>query len=254
MKNASMSPSDRPPRLALALSIALLLVSIGAVALQHLGLCGACPIGRGPWTFVAPLGVLGYGVLTAVGCFGPRSLFPGGAAVAAGVHTVLVVAMLTGGQVCPLCVVAATLAVGLFLVMLGRSTSRAKMVACVYLPAVILASVPAAWALAHERTAESAREDFVRTLRGPGVQDRLTIQVFEQDHCGYCRDFREFYLPRLEREFSNRVQVRFLPATATTWVRRTPTIVIEGGSLYEGLPENYLALRLAVEHALALRK
>jgi len=250
----STSGPDRPPRLALALSAALLVLSIAAAATQYLALCGGCAIHQGPWTLVAPLGVLGYGALTAIGFRGPHRLFTVGAAVAAGIHTVLVLAMLARGRLCLLCGVAAVLAAALFIVTLARSTARVKMVAFAYLPAVLLASSPAAWALARERAAEHGREAFIRAVRAPGIEDCLSIQVFEQDHCGYCRDFREFYLPRLKREFGSRVRVDFHAATETGWVRRTPTIVIEAGPVYEGLPKNYLELRLAVEQALAARK
>ena len=248
------SVPDRPHRLAIALSAALLVVSIGAALLQHLDACGACATHQGPWALVAPLGGVGYAVLTAVGCLGWFRLFRLGAATAAAVHTALVAAMLARGQFCLVCGVAAGIASGLFLVTLVRSTSRVKFVAGVYLPLLILASGPTAWALARERAAEHGRQDFIRAIQGPTRQDRLTIQVFEQDHCGYCRDFREFHLPKLEREFHDQIHVRFHAATATGWVRRTPTIVVEGGPVYEGLPENYQELRSAVEQALAARK
>lgn len=245
---------DRPTRLALALSAALLVLSIAAAALQHFALCGGCAIHHGPWTLVAPLGLLGYGALTAIGFWGFRRMFRVGTAVAAGVHTVLGFAMLARGRLCLLCGVAAVLAALLFVVTLARSTARVKMVAFAYLPAVILSSGPATWALARERAAEDGREAFIRAVRVPGVEHGLSIQVFEQDHCGYCRDFREFYLPRLKGEFGSRIRVDFHAATATGWVRRTPTIVIEAGPVYEGLPRNYPELRFAVEQALGARK
>jgi hypothetical protein len=254
MGSPSASACDRIDRPALAISAALLVLSVGAVALQHLALCGGCAINQGSWTLVAPLGVLGYGALTAIGCRGPGRLFTVGAAVAAGIHTVLVLAMLARGRLCLPCGVAAVLATALFVVTLARSGARGKTVAFAYLPAVILASGPATWALARERAAERGREAFIRAVRAPGVEDCLSIQVFEQDNCGYCRDFREFFLPRLEREFGNQIRVNFHAATETGWVRRTPTIVIEAGPVYEGLPKNYLELRLAVEEALAARK
>lgn len=256
------SGPDRPLRaapsrvegLAIALSAALLVVSIVAAVLQHLDACGACATHQGPWALVALMGGISYAVLTAVGCLGWSRLFRLGAAAAAAVHTALVAAMVARGQFCLLCGVAAGLAAGLFLVTLVRSTSRMKFLAGVYLPALILASGPTAWALARERAAEHGRQSFIRDLQGAIRQDRLTIQVFEQDHCGYCRDFREFHLPKLEREFHDRIHVQFHVATATGWVRRTPTIVVEGGPVYEGLPENYQELRSAVEQALAARK
>ncbi len=251
----STTGPQQPPRLALALALALFAASIGAGVVQHLAAsCGGCMVQEGPWTLVAPMGVLGYGALATLGWSGRPRFFTVGAAVAAGVHTVLVAAMLMRGRICPLCVAAAILAGALFVVVLVRSRSRLKMIACGYLPAVILAAGPISWALAQERAADREQEAFARALQGPRPQDRITIQVFEQDHCGYCRDFREFTLPRLEQEFRGRIQVRFLPAIATAWVRRTPTIAIEGGAVYEGFPEDYADFRAAVERALAARK
>jgi len=252
---STTGPQD-PPRPALVLTVALLAISVSAGVVQHLAAsCGGCMVQKGPWTLVAPLGVLGYGALAALGWWGCRRLFALGAAVAAGVHTALVAAMMARGRICPLCVAAAVLAVALFVVVvLARSGGRLKMVACAYLPSVILSSGPISWALAQERAADRERESFARALQGPGPQDRITIQVFEQDHCGYCRDFREFTLPRLEEEFRDRIQVRFLPALAAAWVRRTPTIAIEGGPVYEGLPQDYADFRAAVERAIAARK
>lgn len=252
------SLAARPPRLALAMAAALFLVSIGAMAIQHFGNCGTCTVRQGPWKLVAPVGTFGYGVLTAMGLWGPYRLFPIGSALAAAVHTVLVAAMAVGSWFCPICIAAATLALGLFLVMLVRSASRLKIVACVYVPAVLLASGPTAWALSRDEAVKGEREAFARAIRdsrsGANLDAVLTIQVFEQDHCSYCRDFREMYLPRLDRDFAGRVRVRFLQATTTTWVRRTPTIVVEGGPVYEGLPENYSELRDAVERALSAGK
>jgi len=252
--NLSHPASGRPSQLALALSVALFAMSVGAMAVQRLALCGACALSHGPWAIVAPLGAASYGVLFFVGLLGRKGLFSVGTALAAGTHTALVGAMLARGQLCLLCVIAAALAGGLFLVTLLRAASRTRMIACAYLPAVLLVSGPTAWALAQERAVESDRDAFVRAIQRHDLQDRLTIQVFEQDHCGYCRDLRDFYLPRLEREFSNRIEVRFLQATDTVWVRRTPTIVVEGGTIYEGLPESYIVLRSAVNAALAARE
>ncbi len=258
MNVGTVSVPARPPRVALALAGALLLASVVAAVIQLVGACGSCATRQGPWKFVAPAGIIGYGVLIAVGFLSPHRLFPVGSAIAAAVHTVLVGAMAVLGKLCPICIVAAALALALFLVMLLRCRFRARMISFVYVPAVLLASGPTAWALAHEEALENERQAFVRAIHesrlSAGRESILTIQVFEQDHCSYCRDFRELYLPRLERDFSDRVRVRFLPATATAWVRRTPTIVIEGGPVYEGLPEQYSELRAAVERALSSGK
>ncbi|MBI2901132.1 MAG: vitamin K epoxide reductase family protein [Planctomycetes bacterium] len=258
MNAATNAVPERPPRLALALSVALLLVSIVAVAIQHLQLCGGCALRQGLFSAVAPGGVFGYGALAVIGWLGPWRLFPWGAAFAAAVHTVLVAAMVMHGHLCIVCVVAATLALALFVVMIVRSNSRLKLIAFAYVPAAILAAGPTSWALAHDEAMKKERDAFIRAIRDShfteGAADVLTIQVFEQDHCGYCRDFRELYLPRLEREFGPRIRVRFLSATATTWVRHTPTIVIETGLVYEGLPRDYSEIRSAIEAALAARK
>jgi len=258
MPTAPQSFSNRPSRAAPALAAALLLTSIVAFALQETGACGSCALRQGPWSFVAPAGVIGYSALVAIGFLSPYRLFPIGSAIAASVHTVLLATMVILGRLCPVCIGAAVLALALFVVSLVRCPFRMRLIAAVYVPAVLLASGPAAWALAHEEALETERQAFVRAIQEsrfkPDRDSVLTIQVFEQDHCGYCRDFREMYLPRLERDFGDRMRVRFLPATATNWVRRTPTIVIEGGAVYEGLPETYSELRAAVEEALSSGK
>lgn len=231
---------------------ALFLTSVIALVLQQIGACGSCAIHQGPWTFVAPAGVIGYAVLVAIGFLSPQHLFPIGAMIAAALHTVLIAAMAVTGKFCPICIVAAALALALLVVTLVQNPLRVKLLAWVYVPTLLVASAPALWALGHEDVLKGERDAFVR-----GLQNRdsvLTIQVFEQDHCSYCRDFREVYLPRLNRDFGDRVRVRFLEATSTTWVRRTPTIVIEAGPIYEGLPENYTDLKTAVDQALSSGK
>lgn len=256
MNDPAKSGAPRLPRVSLALAGALLVASVVALAIQETGACGGCQVRDGAWKFVAPAGIAGYAVLLVFGFLSPQHLFPIGAAIAAAVHTVLVVAMLVLGKVCFICVSAAALALALFVILLIRSNARVKIVACVYVPAVLVASGPTAWALAQEETRENERQAFIQAVHGSGSSRdaALTIQVFEQDHCSYCRDFRELYLPRLERDFGGRVHVRFLPATATRWVQRTPTIVIEGGPVYEGLPETYSELRVAVERAMSSGK
>lgn len=251
MTLSSIPDTGRPTHLALAISAALFVISAGTTALERLAPCAACATHQGPWASVAPLGAAGYAALTAIGVLGRPRLFATGTAVAAGIHTALILAMLARGRFCTPCALAAAMAGALFATTLARSRTPGRMFAFAYLPAVLLASGPVAWALAREQASAREREHFVRA---PRAGSSLSIAVFEQDHCGYCRDFRDLYLPRLEREFGSRIRVDFHAAASTAWVRRTPTIVIEGGPVYEGLPPHYLELRRAVEEALAARE
>ena len=81
----------------------------------------------------------------------------------------------------------------------------------------------------------------------------LKVDVFEMDHCPYCRDFRDFYLPRLEKDFGHRVKVSFHDAQTASWVERTPTIAIQGGVVFEGLPREYDHLYQAIFRSLSER-
>ena len=256
MSTQSKPSLKRPSIVALALSASLLVTSIAAFVLQQFPVCSGCSVTQGLSAWIAPAGALGYAILTILGWLGAQRVFTIGTGVAAGVHSVLLAAMITRGGICLLCVIAAALAILLFILTLARSNSRVKHVAFAYVPTVLAASGAVIWAAEREQALEREWQVALRIARqdpGDGAGG-LTIQVFEQDHCGYCRDFREFYLPQLARDFKDRVLVRFLPATATSWVRRTPTIVVEGGPVYEGLPRDYSELQSAVHQALAARK
>lgn len=251
MKIAHQSESPRIPRIAVAFSAALMILSIAAVVLQATGDCGSCAVRNGPWYLIAPLGALGYAALTVAGLLRSCRVFSTGSAMAAAMHTVLVAAMVLQERFCALCAIAAALAIAMLLIVLGQEERPGTLLLRIYLPVLLVAAGPTGWALSNERALATDRQAFARAIHRT---DPVAIQVFEQDQCGYCRDFRAFYLPQLDREFRDQVRVLFLPATAASWVRRTPTIVIEGGPIFEGLPVNYAELRSAVAGALDSRK
>lgn len=238
--------------LAIAVSAALFLISVCALVVQELGWCGTCSADVTHDRAIGLAGCVGYALLTIIGVLGYVRTFAFGAAVAAGVHTVLFGKLLESGSLCAICLLAALTAALLVMVVLAQAKRSRKLVAWGYLPTVLVATLAATAFAAKAEAAKLQFAQFLAATRADGAP--LTVRVFEQAHCPYCQDFRDYYLPRLQQEFGDRLQVSFLPATAAAWVRRTPTIAVEAGEIFEGLPANYSDLRAAVSQALAARK
>lgn len=234
-------PSGRIPRTLLALVGTEIALAVLALVLGLLGACGACSRGGGLHLGIALSGVIGYGALLVLGLGNSPALFGRGVLLATGIHGALGVALALERRYCLPCIgsfaVAMVLA-GLTVRTLGLTAGALLRTAA---PAALatLAFLAPGLVQAGERR-ELRREAVARAT--PAGEPRTTparLDVYEAAHCSYCRDFRSDYLPRLEADFRGRLEIRFLDASQAAWVERTPTFVLGGRLLFEGLPYRY---------------
>ncbi len=239
-----------------SLAAAGLVLALVALGVEALGGCGSCRRGTSETLVVAVAGTLAYTALLTVALLNRESFFHIGVFVAAAVHTVLVVWMIVKQEACPVCIGAAVAALANAAVAL-RHGAPLSLVDRVYVPAVLAASgLVFAAIIAEERVAghsEAKARHAVREAAVAAPAGRLAILVYENDHCPYCLEFRERYEPALNREFGEGVEIRYFNAEGVAWVRRTPTIVVESGPVYEGLPVELATLTRAVSDARARR-
>ncbi len=196
--------------------------------------CRACD--RGSW--IAWAGLAGYVALLAVSLWkGPNRLLFAGVFFAFGVHALLVVRM-SQDRWCWICAAAAVNSA--FLAGLAVALERSNLkLAGFALPwsAAVLLLVP-----------RSAAPQVHVTQAREGIR----LVVLERPGCDYCRELRERVLPRLAREFGERVEIRFRSADDVPGVTRTPTLILTKRSqarVIDGLP-SYEMLRDAVARAL----
>jgi len=244
----------RISRWILALVFAQALLSAGILGLGLVDSCGSCSKSTNLHPWIAGTGLVGYLVLLFLGWTGARRAFAVGVSGAAGIHAALVLWMFEKSSFCPPCLLGAAIAAILTVLCLRTRIGTLTHVERVSFPALLLAAGAAFGLSAFEDSQKAVRKPAVVSERpAPRVGEPIEVIVYEMDHCPYCRDFRDFYWPRLERDFGERIAIRFLPADSAAWVRRSPTIAIEGGSVFEGLPLRYDDLRKAVAESLASR-
>jgi hypothetical protein len=244
----------RIPRLQVGLVLLQLGFALLAAGLDLARACGACSTDGSFHLIVAVAGVLGYAALLGVTRTRRTSLFTTGVFVATGVHAALGSVLVAQGTLCLPCI--ASLAVAAVLtVLVVRHQSVAS--SQTFLPATALsgaATVLLFVTLSGPAHAQSAELPVRRqTVPQPGIgrTAESTLDVYEAVHCPYCRDFRTDYLPLLESDYQGRLAVRFHEAWAAGWVKRTPTFVLDGKLLFEGLPYHYQDLAAAVDAELS---
>lgn len=247
-----------------AATLIQLAVAIAVFAVEVLDICVGCETGGLRLRLVIALvGVVGYGLIALAANFGRVGILYAGLAIAAGVHVALVGWMVAEGELCLTCSAAAAgLVVLVIVALVWRSLPwRAvfRLVHVAFVPAALLAGI-FAWGAARADADRKSERDIQiargyvfspRPAMASGDAPPLRIAVYESEHCPYCLEFREDYLPRLNREFKGQVEVRFLEARSASWVRRTPTILVEGGPVWEGLPVRYSDLRDVVAEELS---
>jgi len=262
MSTPVKNPPCPVPRRELALvGLQVVLASI-ALGLDLVEACGACTRTTPFHMAIAAVGVASYLALLALGATGFRGLFYTGIFVAGGIHTALLLWMMETQSFCLPCVASTAVALALIALAIRSGRPVTRLVERAFLPALLLTggvcfaseAIQDARKEAWVREALPPREATISPEDGPAPARPVTVAVFEQDHCPYCREFRERYLPRLEHDFGPKIAVRFLPVEAGSWVRRTPTIAIESGPVFDGLPRQYEDLRRAVEETLATRR
>ena len=263
MNRTNRSKSDsgrRIRRTHVALAALQLVLALFALRIDLSALCGACEATTSLHFTIAAAGAAAYAALLGAGLLGAKRTFYKGVFIACGIHLALGIWLVRTESFCPPCIASAAVAVLLaglsfvFPVVERRLAWRAFVSAFV----LGLIGTTVLQGMEEDRKAEASRaiqEIHVRkTVRESSRSSTaLRITVFEMAHCGYCRDFRDSYFPRLKRDFGRDVDVSFQPARTAAWVRRTPTIVIENGPVFEGLPLRYEDLHRAVVEGLNTR-
>ena len=235
-------------------------LALVALVLDLVEGCGACARITDTHTLIAAAGVVAYLALLILGLAGRMTAFTRGIYVALGIHAALMLWMFLGEGLCGLCVVSAVVAlIFTFLAADERRSLFLEMV-CVtggFILGMGIASVAVSQEAERKteeaRTIEKLHQDrpFAPDLESKSAPIRIT--VFEMEACGFCQEFRDFFSPRIERDFGSRVEISYRAARETTWVRWTPTIVVEGQDPIQGLPRSYGDLSLAIQKSLRER-
>jgi len=240
-----------------------------AITLDLLRACGACEVsGTRIHLWIAVAGAAGYLGLVLLGWTGRKSFFYFGVFTAAGVHTVLAMWMISAPMLCIPCIASALVAIALPVSALASRAATVALVERAYVPSLLVAgSIGFALLLWQGgRKAERDRNLALLTagpstgglVKAADAEDReseaLSIVVVEMADCPYCTEFRQEYLPRLRSDFGHRIEVSFVDVREVPGVERTPTIAIENGPVYEGLPLRYEHLHESVSEALAGRQ
>jgi hypothetical protein len=248
-------PTARIPRTHIALAGLQLALALLATALDLARSCGACSRGGGVRLSISALGAIGYGALAVFGLRNSWTPFYRGVFAAAGVHGALGLIMALEQRSCLPCLT--SLAVAMIL------AGHAAWTAC--LPSVILVrtTAPATIAtlalllpgLAQPPTREEAAGQAfqIASPSKPASVRVAQLDVYEAAHCSYCTSFRSDYLPRLEADFQGRLEVRFHDTSRFAWIERTPTFILDGKPLFEGLPYRYEDLAEAIRLPLTAR-
>jgi hypothetical protein len=237
-------------------ALAFVGLALAAISLASdlLDLCRSCGTGDALRLGIGGAGVAGYAALGIAPVMGADALFQSGVLAAAAVHVALATWMVTAGSLCPFCLLAAIAAFANVGIGLAAGRAPLSLLERAFLPVLLVASgVVFALAL-HDGKEAAARHAAVRaesTAPPRSVSpDAVRLVVYENDHCGYCREFRDAYAPRLARDFGSRLSVEYRDAGSAPWLRRTPTLAIEGGDVFEGLPARYEDLHAAVAAAI----
>lgn len=240
------------PRILLALVAVQACLAGAALALDLAGSCGSCRVGGSLRAWVAGAGLSAYAILFALGWSRKTQLFQTGIAAAAGVHAALGLVMTLAAEFCPICAASAVLGLALGLAAAARAEASAGALLWPGLPTFLLVL---AALLPSEMAREGRTEARARmAAEAPARGDAVLLDVYEMDHCPYCIEFRQAFLPRLVRDFGSEVQVRFHDAAAARWVERTPTFVVDGNPAFEGLPHRYEDLERVIRGAARTRK
>lgn len=230
------------PRIHLALVALQGGLALASLVLDLAGGCGACRKSGGPRLAIAFAGCAAYLVLFLAGWRGWRRPFYSGVFLAAGVHTALGAVLVLRRAPCVPCIASAIVS----LVLAGHALMGRAVPAGTARLAWPAAFVLTLVALAPGLAAAPVPEKVARAPR-PGIR----LDVYELARCPYCREFRERFHPRIAEEYGDRVEVAFHDAALVPWVERAPTLVIDGGAVFDGLPLRYEHLRDALEARLS---
>jgi len=252
-----MNHRTKTPMAQLLLVGSQLALALLAVGLDLAQACQACSA-HGPLHLsIAFLGAVGYAALLWCALSGRAALFSVGVFAAAGIHAALGAVLIREGRACVPCILSFVGAAALaFLVI--RPLNRAAR----YVLPVLGLSAALSFALysflsgpTRSEAGDSVRREPVAlSPRSPKSAGTTSLDVYEAAHCSYCRSFRDDYFPLLKSEYRGRLTIRFHEASSAGWVERTPTFVLGGKLLFEGLPYRYQDLTAAVDTELAMQR
>jgi len=191
--------------------------------------------------------------------FGPCLPVFAGVQIAAGIHGSLLALLVHRGIFCAPCItasVAAVAALGVSIRLEPQNIVRTTY----FLPGA--AFMLQAWLLyagelslppGISRMPESVLAEANETP--PSSEARGRLVAFTRPDCGYCVDLEKYILPKLEREFGNRLAIELRSAKDLPNLP-TPTIVLSGPGgrrYFPGLPPE-AELRAAVAHVIGDRR
>ncbi len=252
-----MNTGTKTPIAQLLLVGVQLALALLAVGLDLAEACQACSTRGNLHLGIALLGAAGYAALLWYALSGRTALFSLGVFAAAGIHATLGAVLVQEGRACIPCILSFVGAAALA-VLVVRPLNRS---ARYFLP-VLGMSAALSFALyaflsgpSRSEAGDSVRREPVAlSPRSPESLGTTSLDVYEAVHCSYCRSFREEYVPLLESEYKGRLAIQFHEASSAAWVLRTPTFVLGGKLLFEGLPYRYQDLAAAVNTELAMQR
>jgi chitodextrinase len=231
-----MSSKIRPVHL--ALTHVSFLLALVALILDFLKTCSACGDSLNIHTTIAASGAFSYALLLFLGWRGHARFFYSGLVLASGIHAGLIASMVAGSNFCPICAFAG----GVSLLLLGQALSTRVFPLRVGALLFILAGSLAVSGYTELQNIESKRSKErmarLRKVEQPlltAAEKIIAVTVYEREGCHHCRHFRETYLPKLQADFGKEIKITFIPAKLAPEIKLTPTVVIEGGPVFEGV-------------------
>ena len=210
-----------------------------AATLEWTYSCGACRVGG------LSLGLVGLafycGLFISALVAGPSRIVFGALFLGFGIHAMLVVQLISLGQLCWICLTATAIS--------GVMTALA--IGCDRANLVRLAGMLPWSALLVLGWSELPGTSLPEPVFHDGG---VTLVIYTQEDCHFCDTFRDDILPRARKEFGDRIRVRFRSADEVATIRLTPTILVVRGDsrsptrVFEGIPP-YPALRRAILEA-----
>jgi hypothetical protein len=227
-----------------------ILIAAVATWTKATGSCGSCGSTSPAAAAVGAAGVVLYVSLCAIALWtGPTILLFVGIFAGFAVHAALMILMISGGPVCPPCVLAFVVSAILLVSSIIYEPVNLRRAALVLPVAVFFLQAGSfAYGLIRSKGLAQAHSDV--TPNDARRDGRVRIVVFEDSHCPYCRILERDVLPEIEREFGERLEV-IRRSSAEIPGMALPTVIVVGEreEVFDGLPSRN-QLRTAILRAL----
>lgn len=152
--------------------------------------------------------------------------------LALAIHAALAVRMLSDGEPCGLCIVAALLCVTISIVQIIQDRSLLRTIGLYLFPLSLFCGLAISW-IAPDTTRE------IQNQVSSVESSKVRLVVFEKKGCPYCERFHVEIEPVIRELFRDKVSIEYRESEFNPSVRAWPTIVMAAGqrrALIEGLP------------------